>query len=257
MSRLLTAVVVATLVLLGGASSARSQSRPHTARLWVSINGWGSVERRTVFLKHLTVRCFSESCSATKSLIHRSPAVLVERPYEGWKFTGWQGACVSKKPQCVINVARRRNIHVGANFIPVAAGLTRAHPIPIGTTAKVGSEFEVRVNFVEPSAEAFPVPPAGQQYFAANVTVTYTGPGYAFAGNVNGGWNAIANDDQLTAPCPYPGGPQPSMNFFAPIYSEQSETAWVCWTIASSEAASLELYFGSLIPYNGTIWFAL
>jgi hypothetical protein len=161
------------------------------------------------------------------------------------------------KPKCVIHAGRRRNIDVGASFVPVAPGLTRANPIPIGTTAKVGSQFEVRVNSVEPTAEGFDAPPAGEQYFAANVSVTYTGPGYAYADNVNGGWNAIASDNQLTDPCPGPGGPQPAMNFFAPIYSGQTETAWVCWTIASSEASSLELYFGSLVPYNGTIWFEL
>jgi len=250
-------VVVISFVLLGAAANAHSQPRVRTGTVWVSIDGWGSVKPRTGLAKQRTVRCFSATCPAAKNLTHKFHVVLAESPYRGWKFTGWQGACRSKKPKCVINVAPRRNVHVGASFIPVAAGLTRAHPVPIGTAAKVGSKFEIRVNSVEPSAEGLPLPPAGEQYFAANVTVTYTGPGYAFADNVNGGWNAIGNDNQPADPCPGPGGPQPSMNFFAPIYSEQSETAWVCWTIASSEASSLELYFGSLIPYNGTIWFAL
>lgn len=250
-------MVVASLVLLGAAASAQSQPQAHGGNVYVAIDGWGSVRLSKGIVEQHIVRCTAESCAAYKDPVLSSSVVLTERPYKGWKFTGWEGACTNRKPKCVVKVGRRRDVQVGAGFIPVAPGLTRANPVPVGATAKVGSRFEVRVNSVEPSAEGFGTPPAGEQYFAANVTVTYTGWGFSSAGLIPGGWDAIANDNKQPDGCPYPGGPQPPLDLLAPIYSKQSETGWACWLIASSEAASLELYFGDLTPYNGTMWFAL
>jgi hypothetical protein len=56
--------------------------------------------------------------------------------------------------------------------------------------------------------------------------------------------------------CSYPG-PQPELHTSA-LFSGQSTTGYICWTIAANDASSLELYFGSgTLDYPGTTWFAL
>lgn len=120
-------------------------------------------------MEHGPFKCLSVFCSTRDRLrLHRSPVVLVETPYKGWKFTGWWGACKSKAPKCVINVAHihpnadgQRNIHLGARYIPVAAGFTRGHPIPLGTTASIGDSLRLRVNSVVQNVPLSPAPPAG------------------------------------------------------------------------------------------------
>jgi len=34
---------------------------------------------------------------------------LVEKPYKGWRFRGWRGACNRKTPKCVIEVRKRKS----------------------------------------------------------------------------------------------------------------------------------------------------
>ena len=215
----------------------------------------------------MTVRCTNAKCPAVNYLTRGSRVVLIEKPYKGWKFTHWRGACKSKKPRCDIAVARvhpnsygLRQIHVSATFIPVAPGLTRAHPIPLGTAADVGGGWRVRVNSVTPNVQLSPAPPSGAQYFGANVTIGYFGGGSATP-EQDLGWQVIGSHHTTynpgLAPCPYPG-PQPALPMYDPVYSGQSVTGYVCWQIAANDANSLELYFGSgNLDYPGTTWFAL
>jgi hypothetical protein len=259
----------ASLGLLGGAASAPSESQAYPGHLGLWIKGWGRVKLSQGLVQHGPFKCRGVFCTTHDSLqLHRSPVVLGETPYKGWKFTGWWGPCKSTEPKCVINLAHihpnasgQRNIHVGARYIPVAAGFTRGHPIPLGTAASIGDSLRVRVNSVVQNVQLSPAPPAGAEYFAANVTLTY-GEGvspYATGGSL-GGWPVIGSHNRTCTigPGECPSVPQPQLDLNNPIYEGQSATGYVCWTIATNDASTLELYYGSGGPSaGGTIWFAL
>jgi hypothetical protein len=105
-----------------------------------------------------------------------------------------------------------------------------------------------------------PAPPAGGDYFAANVTIGYFGGASSTPEN-SLTWQAIGSHRTTynpgSNPCPYPG-PQPPLDMYDPVASGQSVTGYVCWQIAANDAGSLELYFGSgSLNYPGTTWFAL
>lgn len=269
MRRLVAAIVVATLAFLGGAAGARSQSQAHSGHLGLWIRGWGRVDLKTGLLEHGLFKCRGVFCTTHDSLrLHRSPVVLVETPYKGWKFTGWWGACKNKKRKCVINLAHvhpnadgKLNIHVGAKYIPVAAGFTRAHPIPLGTTGRLGSSLRLRINSVLQNVQLSPTPPPGTEYLAANVTLSY-GQGsspYATGDSALGDWPVIGRHRTYTlGPDSCPSVPPPQLALDSPIYRGQSETGYVCWTISTNAASTLELYYGAGGPHPGrTIWFAL
>ena len=263
----IAAAAVVLFALLGAAASARSSSLSYTGNVWVGIKGWGSVKAKKGVYSRPTFRCTDASCPAADGLLHTRRVVLIETAYQGWKFAGWRGACKRKKrPTCVVDAARAhrdasgaRNIRVSATFIPVAPGLTRARPIPIGTAKSLGNGFTVRVNSAVANVQLSPPPPAGAEYFAANLTVRYTGGGSATARDA-GTYSAIGS--HTTSYNPFgnacPEFPQPPLDFGSPFYSGQSTSGYICWTIASNDGADLELYFGSgTLDYPGTTWFAL
>jgi hypothetical protein len=267
MRRFAGAVVVSTLTMLAAATVASSQAQRYQGDLWVGINGWGSVQLEKGLLQHRTVRCTRARCPAVNYLTRGPRAVIAEQPHTGWRFSHWRGACKSMRPKCSIDMRKvrpnaygERNVHVSATFVPVAAGLTRGHPIPLGTTADVGRGWHVQVNSVTPNVQLSPPPASGAQYFAANVTITYLGGGSAtpedaLTWQTIGSHNATYNPG--SDPCPYPG-PEPPLPTYAPVLSGQSVTGYVCWQIAANDATSLELYFGSgSLDYPGTTWFAL
>jgi hypothetical protein len=144
-------------------------------------------------------------------------------------------------------------------FIPVAPGLTRALPIPIGTAKSLGNDFTVRVNSTMPNVQLSPAAPPGAEYFAANLTVKYTGGGSA-TDNGAGIYDATGTHgtsyDPFGNACPEVAAPP--LDFNLTIFSGQSTTGWICWTIATNDDAGLELYFGSgTLDFPGTTWFAL
>jgi len=150
-------------------------------------------------------------------------------------------------------------VHVGAKFVPVAPGLTRGHPLPIGTAAKIGADLVLKVNSANSNVQLSPPAPAGAEYFDANLTVKYIGGGSRapnwFGFSVEGSHNTpytVLNDS-----CPQPE-PQPALDVSGPLYSGQSASGYVCWTIAANDASTLELCFGDgTLNYPGTTWFAL
>lgn len=261
----LAAVAVVLFAFHGAAASARSRPRSFTGNVWIGLKGWGSVKGKKGLYGRPTFDCTNASCPAADGLLHARRVVLIATAYQGWKFTGWHGACKRKKPKCVIDAARAhknasgaRNIRVSAEFVPVAPGLTRTRPIPIGTAKDVGNGFTVRVNSVTPNALLSPPAPAGAEYFAANLTVRYTGGGQATARDVG---TYDAQGSHATSYNPFgnacPGVPEP-LDYSHPIYSGQSTSGNICWTTATNDAAGLELYFGSgTLDYPGTTWFAL
>jgi hypothetical protein len=269
MRRLFAAVVVVSLALLGGAAGARSESRAYSGHMGLWIVGWGKIDLKAGLMERGPWTCQGVFCTAKDSLrLHASPVVLVETPYKGWRFIGWWGACKGRAPKCLINLAHIRpradgqlNVHIGARYIPVAAGFTRGHPIPLGTRASVGRSLRVRVNSVQ-NLSLVPPPPAGTEYRAANITLSY-GQGsspYATGDSALGDWPVIGSHNRTytldTDACP--SVPQPQLALNSPIYRGQSETGYVCWTIATNDANTLDLYYGTGGPHPGrTIWFAL
>ncbi len=267
MRRLAAALVIASLALLGAVANARSEPRSFTGTVWVGIKGWGSVKPGKGVVEHVTLRCTAASCSAQIYEVTRSRIVLTAKAYKGWRFTGWHGACQSKKPTCVINATHaqkdilgERSAHVGAKFVPFAPGLTPGHPLPIGTAANIGADLVVKVDSANSIVQLSPAAPAGAEYFDANLTVIYTGEGsqvpnwfgFSVEGSHHATYETVNNDS-----CPYPG-PQPRLDVTDPLYSYAPITGYVCWTIAANDASTLELYFGDgTLNYPGTIWFAL
>ena len=271
--RLLVALVFASLALLG-AAAARSGPQAYSGTFSLSIKGWGRVDFKSGLGGGEPLTCADPICVLRRAQLPRARIVLVEKSYPyhtGWKFAGWRGACKGRQPKCVIKVAHihpnasgRRNIRVGATFIPVAAGLTRAHPIPLGATGRIlqSHGMRLRVNSAMQDVQLSPSPPADHEYFAANVTLTNglpPGTGTRSAGEWP--WEVVGSHDTIYAlssdGCP-PSGPQPQLDLNNRLHPGESATGYVCWTIATNDASTLELYFGSRTLYDGgTSWFAL
>ena len=253
---------------LAVATAASSEPLARNGEVWVGFKGWGSVKLGQGLLEHRTVRCERQSCPAVNYLIRGSRAVLTEKPYAGWRFTHWHGACKAKRSsRCSIDLSKvrptaygERHVHVIANFIPVAPGITRTRPIPLRTTASAGGGWRVRVNSVLPDVQLSQPPPTGAEYFAADVTIGYFGGAASTPANYLT-WQAIGSHHTTynpgSSPCP-DSGPQPHLDMYDPVPSGQSVSGYVCWRIATNDASSLELYFGSgSLNYPGTTWFAL
>jgi hypothetical protein len=266
MRRLAAGFSLASLALLGAAVNARSQPQSFNGAVSVGVKGWGDIKTTKAAIGHPTVRCTNASC-LDNLLLKKPHVVLTETPYRGWKFTGWRGACKTKKARCRLDASHARKdslgdhrLHVGATFIPVAAGLTRAHPIPLGAPATIANGLVVRVNSANANVQLGTTPPAGAEYFDVNLTVTnptarsmptwwygFTAEGVDKIPYGNGDGNECSDP-----------GPQPPLDIGDPLDAGQSTTGYVCWTIASSDADSLELYFG-LGDFHAprTTWFAL
>jgi hypothetical protein len=266
---LAAAVVVASLALLEGAASAHS-TPANSGHLGLWIKGWGTVDLKAGLVEHGPWKCQGVFYTTHDGLrLHRSPVVLVETPYKGWKFTGWRGACAGKQRKCKVNLASihpkadgQRSIFVGARYKPVAAGFSRSHPIPLGVTARLGRSLRLRVNSVQQTAAPSPcAEPQTCEYFAANVTLTYGNGTSPYAtGSALGDWPVIGSHNRR-----YSLGsdacrsvPQPRLNLESPIYRGHSETGYVCWSIEKNDASTLDLYYGTGGPHPGrTIWLGL
>jgi hypothetical protein len=262
------AVLLTSLALLGAVAGARAQPQSFNGHVWVVIKGWGSVRATEGAIGHPTARCADAPCRGTNFLLKGPRVVLTEKPYKGWKFIGWRGACKGKKTlKCMLDASHGRKdifggrgVHATARFIPVAAGLTRAHPIQLGTAANIGYGFVVRVNSTNANVQLGTPPPAGTEYFDANLTATNTG-GRLSNLSLDFGFTAVGSHaryhtDDGTG-CSNPG-PQPPLDTLEPFDPGESRTGYVCWTIAPNDASSLELFFGSgTLAAPRTTWFAL
>lgn len=274
MRRLAAALLIASLALLGAAAGARSQAQSFNGSVWVGIKGWGSVKATKGAVGHPTARCTDSSCGAANFLLQRPRVVLTAKPYKGWKFTGWRRACkTTKKPVCVLDASHGRkdifggrSVRAAATFIPVAIGLTRAHPIPLGTAANIGYGFVMRVNSANADVQLATPPAVGAEYFDANLAATNTGGRLANL-SLDFGFSAVGSRERYPrreryhtddgAGCSDPG-PQPPLDSLDPFDPGESRTGYVCWTIAANDASSLELFFGSgTLDSPRTTWFAL
>jgi hypothetical protein len=260
-------LVGASLAFVTASATARAEASSFRGGVNLGLKGWGTVTPGRGFAIHRAVPCTNASCGGEALFARARQVVLTAKPYQGWSFVRWRGPCKpTTKPKCTINLGRvhantfgERVAAVRAIFSPVAPGLTRANPIPIGTAKNIGPWLTVRVNSVTPNVQLSPAALAGDEYFAANLTLTFTGQGSTTAGGLD--YNVVASDKTSYNPsanaCPEPG-PQPPLDFKAPINSGQSATGYVCWTIVTNDESSLELYFGTgTLDYPGTTWFAL
>lgn len=256
MSRLLIglAVAVLTLSLLAGAADARSRAQSHAGIASLTITGWGNVMLGEHPGTQRTVRC-SGWCPGERYPIHARRLVLVERPHAGWKFVRWQGTCQGVTATCVIDASRKRHIRVAATFVAVGAGWTQAHPIPLGATAGIGNGFRVRVNSVLPDPQLSPPAPSGEEYFAANVTLTYTGHAEGEVGSLV--WSAAGYPVTAAGDPPY-AAPQPTLDYLRPLSPGRSATGYICWRVLASQASGLhEFSVGTFQPAYRATWFAL
>jgi len=269
MRRLAAALLISSLALLGAAAGARSQPQSFKGSVWIGIKGWGSVQASKGAIGHPITHCANTSCGRVNFLLKRSRVVLSAKPYTGWRFAGWRRACTNtKKPTCVLDASRGRkdifgghSIRAAATFVPVAAGLTRANPIPLGTAAKIPDGFVVRVNSADANIPLGTPPPAGHEYFDASLTVTETGTRSNNLSFVWGGLNAAGSRARYHTDdgqgCSQPG-PQPPLDVANPFEPGETRTGYLCWTIAANDESSLELFFGpGTFDFPGTTWFAL
>src|ERR1041385_4965835 len=133
---------VVVLALLVSVSRARSQPRSLNGGVILKVNGWGSVKPGKGFEAHDVFTCFGdEPCAPVTFSAHVRYVTLTATPYEGWKFVSWRASCRGKKtkPKCVIDLSRIHKgsygehvAHARATFAEVAAGFTRADPVPVG-----------------------------------------------------------------------------------------------------------------------------
>jgi Divergent InlB B-repeat domain len=129
MRRLVSSLVVAGCLaaLLGGAASAGSGSRKMSRRVFVSINGWGTVKPVKGFIAPHAVRC-TEMPDCSRTLFAKQRYVtLTAKPSSGWRFVGWGRACRKYETRaCTLDRSRflpGQNARVTAKFVPVAKGL--------------------------------------------------------------------------------------------------------------------------------------
>ncbi len=269
MRRLVAALLISSLALLGAAAGARSEPQRFNGSVWVGIKGWGGVKATGGAIGRPTARCANTSCGAVSFLLKKRRVVLTAEPYKGWKFAGWRRACrKTRKPTCVLDASHGRkdifgghDIRAAADFVPVAVGLTRAHPVPLGTAANIFGGFVVRVNSANADVQLGTPPPAGTEYFDTNLTATNTGSELSNLSLVWGGLNAAGSHARYHTDdgqgCSYPG-PQPPLDTSDPFEPGETRTGYLCWTIATDDASSLELFFGSgTLDFPRTTWFAL
>jgi hypothetical protein len=264
-SLLLTGVAVIAMclsLLAGRAASAGPQAQSRAGTASVAITGWGNVTLAKGFVERRTVRCTAASCPSERYPIHARRIVLVARPYKGWKLTGWQGGCKGASSKCVIDV-RKRKARVAATFIPVGPGWTYEHPVQLGTAADIGGGYHVQVNSVLPNPQLSPAAPSGEEYFAANVTLTYTGPGQGAVGSIV--WVTVAHhgdgfsSHSITAAGDPPyAAQQPALDYHDPLYRGHSTTGYICWRVGAGEVPYIDelAVTRSTLPYRDT-FFAL
>lgn len=277
--RLLSLIVLLAVVTLPAAAAASSRRQPpwkQQGSVDITVNGVGSVKLSWGFDGRKTLGCGGPSCRYVGAGFHRRRVVLTATPYKGWawKFVRWRGACKGKRPKCTIDFSHRRrnrrgfyHAFIGVSFLPVGPGLTRSNPIRIGHAHNIGNGWGLRINSFTPSVQLSPPPPAGEEYVAANMTVTFCGPA-EHCTDVDNASSYIPSDSFEVIgshkvgyrPGTCPGdAPSPALDSVVPsglLHAGQSATGNVCWQVAANDASLLELHTDPKVFYPG-FWFAL
>jgi hypothetical protein len=151
-----------------------------------------------------------------------------------------------------------RHARLTATFVPTEPGIARAWPVPFGEAGSTDPEdgFSFQVNSVTERVSLWPAAPGGAEYFVANVTATYVGegssdllakPSLVLIGRHNDPYRLFQPS------CP-DDGPAPHLDGFGTLYSGQSATGNLCWTIATNDASTLLMFFAGT---SYRTWFAL
>jgi len=273
--------LLALLAVLALPAAAVANSRPPApwkglGAVDLTLNGVGSVKLGWGFDGHKTLGCGGASCRYVGAGFHRRRVVLTAMPHKGWgwKLARWQGACRGKRPKCTIDFSQRHrnrrgfyHASIGVSFLPVGPGLTRRKPIRIGHAHNIGNGWGLRINSFTPSVQLSPPAPAGEEYVAANLTVTFCGPAAHCTDEANGSsyipsdsFEVIGSHKVGYRPGTCPGdAPPPALDSVVPsglLHSGQSATGNVCWQVATNDASTLELQSDPKVFYPG-LWFAL
>lgn len=144
-------------------------------------------------------------------------------------------------------------------------GETRESPLRVGEIGVVGN-YEITVLSVIPNADDLVAaenqfndqPGAGEQFFIARVSVTYTG---SETGNPAFDLNFQSVGDQSSSYSTFDNGcgvvPEDQFNA-TELFEGGSAEFNVCWAIDSGDADSLELYVEPLIDFDSErVWFSL
>ena len=262
-----------TLSILGLAlllaSSALSQARragSMRGSVSIGVKGWGQVRLGKGFLHpRNSIGCMQTSCPASLSRTKGLRVVATAVAAKGWRFAGWRGACLTKrKARCVIDFKQAHRATGGnhhawatAQFVATQPGFTPSDPVPIGRVGETGDGLRLNVNSVTPNVALSPAPPPASEYFVANVTVTNLGAGPVDAAAIaDGRLSAIGvQSGSYTVyfdPCPN-HGPGPLLDESGLLFSGQTATGNVCWTVGAKDRSGLEMYY----PSTYQTWFAL
>jgi hypothetical protein len=241
--------------------------------LGITIKGAGSVRLSWGFFGHKVLYCAGGTCQWGGASFHRRRVVLTAKPHSGWKLARWQGLCKGRRPKCTIDFSHR-SVHpecgcyggpVTVSFRAVGPGVTRGNPIRIGHAAYIGSGWRLRINSFTPSVQLSPPPPAGAEYVAANMTVTFC-PKAAGCTDVAGStwpvpsdyFYVIGSHGVAYRPGDCPGdAPPPALVDSVRLSPGQSATGNVCWQVATKDASTLELHTDPRFLYYAALWFAL
>ena len=274
----------AALVGLLAAASASAANAPGTVAFRVSFTGSGQLWV-TGALKSGRYICTSTSspCAPTFPVPRGRRIVLHEQPANGWHLTGgWRAACygshsvmrsqVGSEQSCGLRLKARRTVQL--TFVPPYPG-SFLNPWPLGTTIMLGSSsptFDVTVNSATINADAEveavtdpstgkPVngpPPTGGQYTLVNISLTYMGfPGssatlpYFLDQVAVQGAGTYKPDTCVPPPL--------DLGSLGTVPSGQTETGYLCFTIASTDASYLVLRAPDTGPRGEqfSVWFAL
>jgi hypothetical protein len=141
-------------------------------------------------------------------------------------------------------------VGLGTVATPVAGSLagSRENPIPIGTSADVGDEWQVTVLTVDPNAtervlaeSEYNEPPAdGRRYFIAEVSVTYVGED---AGTISSYDFAAVGQSSVAYSASEDGcGQFPDELPTREVFAGGTVTGNLCWSIESEDVGSLVMY---------------
>jgi hypothetical protein len=260
-ARAAAAILLGWTFVLAPTSSATSRGTSYF-HVGIAISGKGAVRFGPEFLARGSVRCPSFDpeklvCPGDELwTVNGTRATVTAVPAAGWRLLSWHGACAGTDPVCVVKNPGR-DAHVQAVFVATVPGLTRALPVPLGTTATIADGWRVKVISVIPNAKLNMPAPAGAEDFMALVKLTYIGGG---KGNTTPLYNNLETIGLHNATYPPSCGgaklPNPVLSYAGTdVFSGGSVTGHICWQIARNDAVSLVLFIGS--GFTHTTWFAL
>ena len=260
-------VMAAALVALFGATGASAGTASRTVALTISFSGSGQfwVTGALTWPGGYRYTCSPASapCGATVHVPRGRRIVLHEQPAYGWRLThGWSAACYGSRSRrrnyleqsCALRLTAARSANL--TFVPPSPG-SYLNPFPVGTTVGVElfpPDLDMTVNSATINATAEveavtdpntgqPVngpPPAGDQYTLVNLTLTSK---ESFPISIPDFLSSVWAEGVNSVPYKPDACVPPPLDFgsIGTVDPGQSVTGYLCFTIASTDAATLLL----------------